>query len=88
MSLTDWIHKYPQVQALLQQPGEELAYAPDVDEPPPSTCVYCNGAHDTDLVSYAFVPNPAIPGDAGVRGMLCQACLAFLVDNGQIIVHP
>jgi hypothetical protein len=29
MPLHDWIHKYPQVQALLQQDGEALDYQPD-----------------------------------------------------------
>jgi hypothetical protein len=29
MSLHDWIHKYPHVQALLQQPEEELGYVVD-----------------------------------------------------------
>ena len=27
--MNDWIHKYPHVQALLQQPEEALDYAPD-----------------------------------------------------------
>jgi len=29
----DWIHKYPRVQALLQQPEEALEYAPSDDTP-------------------------------------------------------
>jgi hypothetical protein len=29
MPMADWLHKYPGVQALLQQDDEALAYAPD-----------------------------------------------------------
>jgi hypothetical protein len=32
MPLADWIHKYPQVQALMQQPEDALAYDADGDD--------------------------------------------------------
>jgi hypothetical protein len=36
MPLADWIHKYPQVQALMQQPDDQLTYTVDEthDRPP------------------------------------------------------
>jgi hypothetical protein len=39
MPLHDWIHKYPQVAALLQQPDDPLLYLPDgfrSDDVPPN----------------------------------------------------
>jgi hypothetical protein len=61
MPLNDWMAHYPQVQALLQQEGEVLAYAVEGEGDAARAsgrCLQCCEAWPSD------------------EGLLCQACFA------------
>lgn len=93
MAMTDWIHKYPQVQALLHGDDDVLAYAPDGEDGtswvestpldltrsgyPP--VLRCNG--------WGIVPLPAPPlapvrWDVACPDMLAQLLAACRAPDG------
>jgi hypothetical protein len=75
MPLTDWMANYPQVQALLQQPEEEIEYAVDGDAVVPHPCQAVDPAGADGVCG-----QPAQLDPTG-RVSVCPAHLAALAQD-------
>lgn len=98
MPMQEWIHKYPRVQALMQQETESLEYAPDEDRGScPRVAVVMldtplSLAQITELIGaeYAHIlvnnPEEGLPLCVGADGVVTNA--APIVLTGQLPVSP